>query len=763
MTRGSTDSQEPMAAGGWQSLKAVARYTLEEGNVAQITRALLQQNKTDGFACVSCAWAKPAEPRVAEFCENGAKATAWELTARRLSPDFFDAHPVSALRGWSDHELEAGGRLTAPIRYDRATDRYVEVSWDEAIADIAARLRSLRAEDPKSAVFYASGRASLETSYAWQLFARVYGNNNLPDSSNMCHESTSVALPQSIGVPIGTVHLEDFAQADCLLFVGQNPGVNSPRMLHPIKEARDRGVPIISFNPLRESGLVRFIDPQSPVQMLTPASTTVSTQYLQVKVGGDLAALTGVAKALLAAAAAGGQGLDREFIAEHTRGFDEFAAWVTQQSWEDIERESGLARAALERVAAVVGGAKSVIAVYGMGLTQHRLGVKNVQMLCNLLLMGGHIGRPGAGICPVRGHSNVQGQRTVGITEKPELAPLDQLARQYAFEPPRDKGLDTVGACQGVLDGSVRAMLSLGGNLLRSVPDNTRLEPAWSRLALTVHVATKLNHTHLVPGEASYLLPCIGRIEIDRQAGREQRVSMEDSTGFIHASQGVAEPADERLRSELAIVSALAQAAVGDVAQVPWAEWREDYARVRAAIEATYPQIFHGFESRFVQPGGFPKPNAARQREWKTSTGKANFIVPGSLVADPDAPGHPPQTLRLMTMRSDDQFNTTIYSLDDRFRDVSGTRDVLFMNEADIARRGLQPGQRIDVRTAADDGVVREVRGLTVRAYDIPEGCVAGYYPECNPLVPLWHHAEGSHVPAYKSVPILVQPENAIP
>lgn len=752
-----------MAAGGWQSLKAVARYTLEEGNVAQITRALLQQNKTDGFACVSCAWAKPAEPRVAEFCENGAKATAWELTSRRLSPQFFDAHPVGELRGWSDHELEAGGRLTAPMRYDRATDRYVEVTWDEAIADIATRLRALRAEDPKSAVFYASGRASLETSYAWQLFARVYGNNNLPDSSNMCHESTSVALPESIGVPIGTVHLEDFGQADCLLFVGQNPGVNSPRMLHLIKEARDRGVPIISFNPLRESGLVRFVDPQSPMQMLTPASTTVSTQYLQVKVGGDLAALAGVAKALLTSAAAGGQGLDHEFIAQHTHGFDAFAAWVMQQSWDEIERESGLARAALERVAAVVGGARSVIAVYGMGLTQHRLGVKNVQMLCNLLLMGGHMGRPGAGICPVRGHSNVQGQRTVGITEKPELAPLDQLAAQYAFAPPRNKGLDTVGACQGVLDGSVRAMLSLGGNLLRSVPDNTRLEPAWSRLALTVHVATKLNHTHLVPGETSYLLPCIGRIEIDRQSGREQRVSMEDSTGFIHASQGVAEPADERLRSELAIVSALAEATVGDAAQVPWAGWREDYARVRAAIATTYPKIFHDFETRFVQPGGFPKPNAARERDWKTPTGKANFIVPGALVADPDAPGHPPQTLRLMTMRSDDQFNTTIYSLDDRFRDVSGTRDVLFMNEADIARHGLQPGQRIDVRTAADDGVVREVRGLAVRAYDIPEGCVAGYYPECNPLVPLWHHAEGSHVPAYKSVPIFVQPENAIP
>ncbi|WP_082702369.1 FdhF/YdeP family oxidoreductase [Pseudacidovorax intermedius] len=753
------DAPEPMAAGGWQSLKAVARYAIEEGSPALVTRALLKQNKTEGFACVSCAWAKPAEPRVAEFCENGAKATAWELTSRRLTPEFFGAHTVSELRGWSDHDLEAGGRLVAPLRYDPATDRYVEATWDEAIAGIARRLRALRAEDPTSAVFYASGRASLETSYAWQLLARVYGNNNLPDSSNMCHESTSVALPESIGVPIGTVHLEDFAQADCILFVGQNPGVNSPRMLHQVKDARDRGVPIISFNPLRESGLVRFVDPQSPLQMLTPASTTVSTQYLQVKVGGDLAALTGVCKAMLATAAAGGEGLDRGFIATHTHGFDDFADWVSRQSWDEIECESGLARSQLERVAGVIAGAKAVIGVYGMGLTQHRQGVKNVQMLCNLLLMGGHIGRPGAGICPVRGHSNVQGQRTVGITEKPELAPLDKLAAQYAFAPPRDKGRDTVASCEGVLDGSVRAMLCLGGNLLRAWPDSTRLEAAWAGLPLTVHIATKLNHTHVVPGQECWLLPCLGRIEIDRQQGKEQKLSMEDSTGFIHASQGVAEPADERLRSELAIVTALAEAVVGTDAQVPWAQWRGDYAQVRAAIAVSYPEIFHDFEARFVQPGGFAKPNAARERDWKTPQGKACFIAPTGLVADPDAPAHPPQTLRLMTVRSDDQFNTTIYSLDDRFRGVSGTRDVLFMHERDIARHGLQPGQRVAVRTTAHDGVDRVVRGMTVRAYDIPEGCVAGYYPECNPLVPLWHHAEGSHVPAYKSVPVSIHPE----
>ncbi len=483
-------------SGGWGSIKAVGTYLLREGVPLAGTHALLKQNKTDGFACVSCAWAKPAKPHTAEFCENGAKATAWELTRKRMPGAFFAEHTLTELEGWSDHALEAGGRLTVPMRWDAATDRYLEVDWDEAFAGIGAELRALREEDPASVVFYASGRASLETSYMYQLLARLYGNNNLPDSSNMCHESTSVALPQTIGVPVGTVTLDDFEKTDAIFFFGQNPGVNSPRMLHQLQDARKRGVPIVTFNPLRERGLVSFANPQSPIEMLTPAETAISTQYLQVKIAGDIAAIGGMCKALIAAddAAQATPGaarvIDAAFIAEHTRGFDEFAAAMRATSWEAIERESGLTRNALEEAARTFAKARAVIGVYGMGLTQHRKGVQNVQMVSNLLLMGGHIGRPGAGICPVRGHSNVQGQRTVGITEKPELAPLDKLASLYGFEPPREKGLNTVETCEGVLDGSVRGFIGLGGNFVRAVPETVAVEAAWRKLRLTVQIAT---------------------------------------------------------------------------------------------------------------------------------------------------------------------------------------------------------------------------------------------------------------------------------
>ncbi|HEY4065901.1 MAG TPA: FdhF/YdeP family oxidoreductase, partial [Burkholderiaceae bacterium] len=478
-------------AGGWGSLKAVTTYLVREGSTISGTRALRHQNKPGGFACVSCAWAKPAKPHLAEFCENGAKATAWELTSRRAKPDFFAQHTLTELRGWGDLELEQAGRLTRPMRFDAATDRYVETDWDEALATIASELRALRALDPKSVVFYASGRASLEASYLYQLMARMYGNNNLPDSSNMCHESTSVALPKTIGVPVGTVTLDDFEHTDAIFIIGQNTGVCSPRMLHQLQDARRRGVPIVTFNPLREPGLVAFANPQSPLEMLTPAQTAISTQYLQVKIGGDIAALTGLCKALVAADDEARQRgeprvLDAAFIEAHTHGLDDFVRYLRETDWDAIERESALTRAQLEQAAATFATAKAVIAVYGMGLTQHRKGVQNVQMVSNLLLLGGHIGREGAGICPVRGHSNVQGQRTVGITEKPELAPLDQLKALYGFEPPREKGLTTVDACAGLVDGSVRAFFGLGGNFARAVPDSARLEPSWQRLRLTV-------------------------------------------------------------------------------------------------------------------------------------------------------------------------------------------------------------------------------------------------------------------------------------
>jgi molybdopterin-dependent oxidoreductase alpha subunit len=737
-------------------LKKVSTALLHEHVALKGSKLLLHQNKPKGYACVSCAWAKPAEPHPFEFCESGAKATAWEITDKRCGPAFFAENTVTSLLDWSDYRLEAEGRLTTPLRWDPASDRYLPVAWDTALAEIG---RELRALEPSSAVFYSSGRASLEASYMYQLLARVYGNNNLPDSSNMCHESTSVALPKTIGVPIGTVTLEDFKQTDCIFFFGQNVGTNSPRMLHDLQDARRRGIPIVTFNPLHEPGLMHFVNPQSPVQMLTPSNTTVSTQYLQVRAGGDSAAIVGLCKALLAAddiaqASAAPRVLDSDFLAQHTNGFEAFAASTRRTSWEQIEHVSGLQRADLEQAAETYAKADRVIGIYGMGLTQHRHGVQNVQLLSNLLLMRGNIGKPGAGICPVRGHSNVQGQRTVGITEKPELAPLDKLKAQYNFEPPREKGLNTVETCEGVLDGSVRAFISLGGNFVRAVPDTVRIEAAWSRLRLTVQVSTKLNRSHLVHGEVSYILPCLGRIEIDRQASGEQSVSIEDSTGCMHGSKGRAEPAGELLRSEPAIIAGLARAMLEPNPAIPWQQWAADYSLVRDAIAQTYPDIFHDFNARMWTPGGFRRPVPAAERKWKTPSGRAEFIVPSGLDADPDQVQPGGTILRLFTVRSDGQFNTTLYNEDDHFRGISGGRRVLLINPADLHQLGYEAGQLVDASTIAADGIARSVRGLRLVAYDVPSGCVAGYYPECNPLLPLAHHALESKVPAAKSIAI---------
>jgi molybdopterin-dependent oxidoreductase alpha subunit len=480
-------------AGGWGSAKAVTEALMRNRVPLRGARLLLHQNKSKGFACVSCAWAKP-KSRALEFCENGAKATAWEIDARRTTPEFFANHTVDELLGWSDFQLERQGRLTHPLRWNKACDKYLPVRWEEAFHDIGRRLQS---SNPKSVVFYTSGRASLETSYLYALMARLYGSNNLPDSSNMCHESTSVALPESIGVPVGTVTLDDFDKTDCILFFGQNVGSNSPRMMHQLQDAARRGAQIVTFNPLRERGLERFTNPQSSVQMLTGSSTAISTQYHQLKAGGDIAAIMGMCKSLIEKDDKGRRSdglsvLDHNFINEHVHGFDDFAANARNCSWEDLERQSGLSRIAIEAAAAIYARAERVIAIYGMGLTQHRAGVETVQMLVNLLLLRGNIGKPGAGICPVRGHSNVQGQRTVGITEKPELVPLDRLARQFAFEPSREKGMNTVEVCEGIIDGRVAAFVMLGGNFVRAIPERERMEKAWRELRLTVSISTKL-------------------------------------------------------------------------------------------------------------------------------------------------------------------------------------------------------------------------------------------------------------------------------
>ncbi|MGQ0699724.1 MAG: FdhF/YdeP family oxidoreductase [Panacagrimonas sp.] len=751
-------------AGGWGSVQSLARYLWQEDAPIKTGAALRIQNKPDGFTCVSCAWAKPATPHPFEFCEEGAKATAWELTDKRAGPDFFAAHRLSELENWSDHDLEAQGRLTHPLRWNPVSDCYEPVGWPEAFAGIGHELRALDPKvSPKSSVFYASGRASLETAYLWQLFARMYGHNNLPDSSNMCHETTSVALPESIGVPVGTVRLDDFEKTDAIFLFGQNVGTSSPRMLHPLQAASKRGVPIVVFNPLRERGLEFFTNPQAPVEMLTGAETRIASQYLQVKANGDMAALMGMCKALIAAddaalTAGEARRLDTDFIAQHTQGFDAFADLARAAEWPVIESASGLSRAALVEASATYAKAEAAMILYGMGLTQHREGVETVQMLMNLLLLRGNIGKPGAGVCPVRGHSNVQGQRTVGITEKPELAPLDRLSELYGFEPPREKGMATVASCKAIMQGEVRAFVALGGNFLRAVPETGAMEIAWRKQRLTVGIATKLNRSHVLHGEIAYLLPCLGRIETDVQAGGEQVVSTEDSTACIHGSRGRAAPASKHLLSELKIVAELAKATLDPNPKVDWDAWSGDYGSVRDAIERTWPEQFRDFNARLFTPGGFPRPLPARDRIWNTDSGKAQFIVPTHWPPQVDAD---PAVLRLMTLRSNDQFNTTIYGFHDRFRGVSGTRLVVFMNRIDMDRLQLAEAQSVSLITAVADGVHREVHDLRVTPYDIPVGCVGGYFPECNPLMPVDHHAEGSMVPAAKSIPVRVRASGA--
>jgi len=743
-------------SGGWGSVRGISRIFGKEWATPLATETLFRQNKPKGFMCVSCSWAKPANYHPFEFCENGAKATLWELTSLRCTPEFFAEHTVTELREWSDHDLEQQGRLTHPMRYDPATDKYVPCDWDEAFREIGSELRLL---DPKSVVFYASGRASLETSYLYALFARLYGCNNLPDSSNMCHETTSVALKKVIGASVGTVVFDDLQNCDAMFFFGQNTGSNSPRFLHPLQEAAKRGVQIVTFNPVREKGLEFFTNPQSPVEMLTGKETRISTQYHQVRPGGDIAVLMGICKHVFAADdAAREQGrrvLDVDFIQQHTSGLDAFEAKVRATSWEEIERESGLSREDIEAAGQVYVEADRVIGIYGMGLTQHMNGFENVALFVNLLLLKGNIGRDGTGISPVRGHSNVQGQRTVGISEKPELVPLDKLAEQFGFEPPRDKGMNTVEACEGILSGQVRSFFGLGGNFVRAIPDRDRMEKAWTGMRLTVQVATKLNRSHLINGEIAYLLPCRGRTEEDMQASGPQAVSMEDTFSNILGSLGRRKPASEHLKSETDIVAGFAKATLKPNPKVTWDAWVGDYALIRDEIAETYAEEFHGFNDRMWTPGGFYRGNSARERIWKTESGKATFTTPKQMTAVgfSEAPGR----YRLITMRSNDQFNTTIYGYSDRMRGIEGTRDVLLINPDEMKRANLHEGQAVSLVGDAEDGVERTVSGLKVVPFSLPDGCLGAYYPEMNPLMPLSHHDGPSKTPAAKSVPVRIR------
>lgn len=753
MANGGGDARGEPPAGGLDALRSTFQSLRREHATVRGGRALLRVNQPDGFDCPGCAWPEPGDTSRLEFCENGAKAIAFEATGKRVDAAFFAEHPVADLRTRSDHWLEAQGRLVAPMRYDRATDRYVPIAWEDAFARIGAALDALA--DPDEAVFYTSGRTSNEAAFLYQLLGRAVGTNNFPDCSNMCHESSGVGLGEAIGIGKGTVTLADFQLADAIFVIGQNPGTNHPRMLTELQGAARRGARIVSINPLRERALVAFTHPKDAWDLVLRRGTPISTHYLQVLVGGDLAALKGIMKHVLAAEdARPGEVLDHAFLRDHTDGFAALVADLRATEWSEIERQSGLRREQLAEVADVYVAAERVIVCWAMGLTQHRHAVATIQQIVNLLLLRGNIGRPGAGACPVRGHSNVQGDRTVGITEAPSATFLDRLGAAFGFEPPRHHGYSTVDAIRAMAAGRVKIFVAMGGNFVAATPDTPYTAAALARCGLAIHVATKLNRTHTSVGEEAILLPCLGRTEVDVQAGGPQRVSVEDSMSVVHASSGRNAPASEWLRSEPAIVAGIGRA-TRRTSRIPWDDLVSDYARIRERIAAVLP-LFRDYETRLDVPGGFYLGNSARDRRWNTGTGRARFLP--SPIPDLTLPAG---QLRLMTIRSHDQFNTTVYALDDRYRGVRGTRDVVFLHPDDLAERGLADGSTVDVASHFPDGRPRAVRGFRAVAYDIPRGCAAGYFPELNPLVSVDSYAERSRTPTSKFIPVTIEASRA--
>ncbi|WP_423193246.1 FdhF/YdeP family oxidoreductase [Cupriavidus sp. H18C2] len=748
-------------AAGWGALKQVAINLVKEKVGGGKYKTLFKQNQPDGFDCPGCAWPDRQHASTFEFCENGVKAVAAEATSKRVTNEFFARYTVTELMQQSDYELEQHGRLTHPMRYDAATDKYVPVEWDAAFRLVADHLRRL--DNPDAATFYTSGRASNEAAFLFQLFVRMYGTNNFPDCSNMCHEATSRGLLVTVGVGKATVLLDDFQLADTIMVWGQNPATNHPRMLNELRDASRRGATIVSINPLKERGLERFVSPQHVTEMLGGGGTRIASMFVRPRLAGDFALLKGLGKRVIelddAAVATGGQRVvDVDFIREHTADFDAFAADLRAESWADIVAESGVTRADIDALADVYVKSERTIMCWGMGLTQHKESVRTIQLLSNVMMLRGNIGKPGAGLMPVRGHSNVQGDRTMGIEEQPDDAFLDRLGATFGFEPPRHHGQDVVAAINAMLAGKVKVFVGLGGNFSIATPDTPRTWQALRQCDLTVNIATKLNRSHLVIGRDALLLPTLGRTEIDEQDGVPQGVTVEDSVCMVHISYGMNKPASPHLLSETMIVARMADATLGSN-KVDWLWFAQDYARIRDAIEKVIPG-FERYNERVARPGGFHLTPASRNRVWRTASGKAQFLVH---PIDKDTPirrareRHGDALMVMMTTRSHDQYNTTIYGLDDRYRGVFGLRRVVFINPADRARLGFAEGERVDITSVWEDGVTRDVRDFLLVDYDIPAGCLGAYYPETNPLVPLESIGDRSGTPTSKSIPVLLR------
>jgi molybdopterin-dependent oxidoreductase alpha subunit len=735
------------AAAGLPAVLSSLRVTSRESGLVRGTRSLLKVNQPEGFDCPGCAWPDPQDRHVAEFCENGAKAVAWESTTKRVTTDELFRRSIRELDTLSDFELEGLGRLTEPVVKEPGDDHYRPISWDDAFVRIANEMRALAS--PDEACFYTSGRTSNEAAFLYQLLARRFGTNNLPDCSNMCHESSGVGLTAQIGIGKGTVSLEDFDAAELILVVGQNPGTNHPRMLTTLQQAKRRGARVVSINPLRERALVSFANPQEAMGLLG-VGTAIADLHLQVRIGGDIALLLAVAHRLFAHDDAQGGGIiDRAFIAEHTLGFAEYERAVRAHDRQALDDETGVDPAQIDQLAAWYAESSSTIACWAMGLTQHRFGVDNISELTNLLLMKGNIGKPGAGPCPVRGHSNVQGDRTMGIHERPAPAFLEALEREFAFTPPLHHGHDVVATIEELEKGAVKVFVAMGGNFVAAAPDTARTRRAMANARLTVHVATKLNRTHLTPGHTSIVLPCLGRTEIDVQSGAPQFVTVENSMSIVHRSVGHLTPASPSLKSEPAIVVGIARALFGDDDTVPWARFLESYDHIRDRIARVVPG-FTDMNTRVADEHGFTLPRPPRERVFSTPSGKAHFVV----VAPPRL-ALPEGALLLMTIRSHDQYNTTVYGLDDRYRGIKQARDVILMNADDIQANGLEVDALVDVRSHFE-GETREVSRVRVVAFDIPRRQAAMYFPEANPLVHLGSFADRSRTPASKSVVITV-------
>ncbi|MFE9912072.1 FdhF/YdeP family oxidoreductase [Streptomyces clavifer] len=727
------------AAAGLPAVAHSLRIAQQQMGVRRTARTLLKVNQKDGFDCPGCAWPEGDKRHTAEFCENGAKAVAEEATLRRVTPDFFAAHPVADLATRSGYWLGQQGRITQPVYLPEGADRYQAVTWERAFEILAEELTALAS--PDEALFYTSGRTSNEAAFLLQLFAREFGTNNLPDCSNMCHESSGSALTETIGVGKGSVSLEDLHQADLIIVAGQNPGTNHPRMLSALEQAKAAGAKIISVNPLPEAGMERFKNPQTARGMVRGAA--LNDLFLQIRIGGDQALFRLLNKMILETEGA----VDTAFVGEHTHGYGEFAEAARAADWARTLTATGLEREDIEQALAMVLASKRTIVCWAMGLTQHKHSVPTIREVVNFLLLRGNIGRPGAGVCPVRGHSNVQGDRTMGIFERPSTAFLDALDKEFGITSPRHHGYDVVRSIQALRDGDAKVFFAMGGNFVAATPDTAVTEAAMRRARLTVHVSTKLNRSHAVTGTRALILPTLGRTDKDVQAGTKQFVTVEDSMGLVHSSRGNLAPASPHLLSEPAIVARLARAVLGPRSTTPWEEFEKDYGTIRDRVSRVVPG-FEDFNARVARPGGFSLPHAPRdERRFPTATGKANFTA-----APVEYPELPAGRLLLQTLRSHDQYNTTIYGLDDRYRGIRGGRRVVMVNPEDAHALGLPDGSYTDLVGEWKDGVERRAPGFRVVHYPTARGCAAAYYPETNVLVPLDSTADTSNTPASKSV-----------